>query len=142
MTRSAAGDRRPAAGRAGATGARGPTRAPATWPARLLLGAGALALSGVGCSEGRIPLPQIPQLQEAGELGAYGGDRTRTGQACQASSDTQDAYIQCMASAGYVFIARENVYPANECWSIRDAGDPRRQPPSYCFHRAPEAGRR
>ena len=104
--------------------------------APMLLGATLVAVAAAGCRDARIPLPQVPQLREASELSQYGGERARAAHACQSSSGTTDAYLACMETAGWVFMPRGNLYPANECWGLRDAGDPRRLPAAHCFHKA------
>jgi hypothetical protein len=96
---------------------------------------GVLALGAGGCGSG-FPVPQFPQLQEVGEIGEYGTQRLRASDACRKSSTSVDAYVQCMEGQGWEFIARDTVYPAPECWSMRTAGDPRQMPTAQCFHRA------
>jgi hypothetical protein len=96
---------------------------------------GVLVLGGGGCGSG-LPLPTFPQLQEVGDISAYGTERLRAVDACRKSSSSVDAYVQCMNDKGWEFIARGSVYPAPECWSLRTAGDPRQMPTSQCFQRA------
>jgi len=95
-----------------------------------------LALGAAGCSSNSLPTLTFPQLQAVGEIGEYGTDRVRTSEACRQSSTSVDGYVQCMEDKGWKFIARGNVYPAPECWSLRTAGDPRQMPQSQCFDRS------
>ena len=94
-----------------------------------------LSLGVGGCSSG-ILTPTFPQVQEVGEIGVYGTERLRAGESCRKASTSMDAYLQCMKDKGWEFIARETVYPAPECWSMRTAGDPRQLPAAQCFHRS------
>jgi len=90
-------------------------------------------MGAVGCGS-TIPIT-FPQLQAVGEIGEYGTERLRASDACRKSSATVDAYVQCMEEKGWKFIARGNIYPAPECWSMRTAGDPRQMPTADCFER-------
>jgi hypothetical protein len=96
---------------------------------------GTLFLGAVGCSSGLLT-PTFPQLQEVGEVGAYGTERLRASDACRKAATSTDAYLKCMQDKGWEFIARESVYPAPECWSLRTAGDPGQLPTAQCFHRS------
>jgi hypothetical protein len=104
----------------------------AAWSAFVLLAAGA------GCG-GSVPVPSLPQLREVQEIGEYGTQRLRATDACRAKTTDVDAYVRCMADAGWAFIERGGPYPAGDCWSRRAAGDPGDLPPALCFHRAGEA---
>src|SRR5262249_56215666 len=78
-------------------------------------------------------VPTFPQLQAVGEMREYGTDRLRDGEQCRTASATVDAYVQCMKGKGWEFIERGSVYPAPECWSIRNVGDPRHIPTAHSF---------
>jgi hypothetical protein len=94
---------------------------------------GLLFMGVVGCG-GNLALT-FPQLQAVGEIGEYGTERLRASEACRKSSAAVDAYVQCMEQKGWKFIARGNLYPAPECWSMRAANDPRQMPMADCFDR-------
>ena len=95
---------------------------------------GVFVLSSSGGCGGRVPLPVFPQLQEVGEIGEYGTRRVRASEACRQSTNSVETFVACMEARGWTFIARDNIYPAPECWSLRTAGDPRQLPTSQCFH--------
>jgi hypothetical protein len=96
---------------------------------------GVAVLGTVGCG-GRVPLPTFPQLQEVSEIGEYGTRRVRASDACRKASETVERYVDCMEGQGWAFIGRDTIYPAPECWSLRNAGDPRQMPAAQCFHEA------
>ena len=108
---------------------------PLALPVQVSRALAVLALGAVGCSSSNLPTLTFPQLQAVGEIGEYGTDRLRTSEACRQSSTSVDIYVACMEGKGWKFIARGNIYPAPECWSLRTAGDPRQMPTAQCFDR-------
>src|SRR5262245_11070694 len=112
-----------------------PGRVPRRRYSGLVCVLGMLALGAGGC-DGRVPLPSFPQLQEVGEIGEFGTRRLRASDACRQSSTSVQGYVDCMEARGWAFIARNNVYPAPQCWSLRMAGDPNQMPTADCFDQA------
>ena len=99
-----------------------------------------LAGGALSCDRG-IPLPRLPQVEQASEV--VQGGRLRSHQTCSKSAaGSADALIDCMAGFGYEFIARGSGYPAAECWDAREHRGDGRLPAQYCFlrGRAPGAG--
>ncbi len=84
-----------------------------------------------GC-EGRIPLPSLPQVEQASEV--VQGGRLRSYQTCTRTGGSVATLLDCMAGFGYEFLARGEGYPAAECWQLRDAGGTQ-LPPPHCFLR-------
>jgi len=93
-----------------------------------------VALSA-GCADRRVPLPQVPQVTQARELGAWGTERLRDSNACRAGADSVEAVIACMERRGWTFVRRFGPFPSDVCWSVRLANDPRRMPEPMCFER-------
>ena len=102
-------------------------------PARLSRVLAVLALGAAGCSNSKLPTLSFPQLEAVGQITEYGTDRVRASDACRRSSTSVEVYVQCMEDKGWKFVARGNLYPAPECWSLRTAGDPRQMPTADCF---------
>ena len=101
---------------------------PSRWWAAATLAAGAVALAA--CS---VPLPSLPQVEQASEM--VRGGRPEAHRTCVGSAKDVEILLRCMQDRGYEFIARGPEYPAPECWQLRDAGDVNRPPPAYCFFR-------
>ena len=96
-----------------------------------------------GCEHG-VPLPKLPQVEQASEV--MQGGRARSHQTCNKTSTTVAALIDCMQGFGYDFIARTPGYPANMCWELRDSRSEghaeARMPPPECFLRKAETAPR
>jgi hypothetical protein len=87
------------------------------------------------CSSERVPLPRLPQLEQAQEML---GDRTGRHNECRKSARRTEDLVSCMEAKGYEFIPRSLDYPAPECWRIRDdtAGErDQTLPQAFCFLR-------
>jgi hypothetical protein len=92
----------------------------------------AVALFVVCGCEGRIPLPSLPQVEQASEV--VQGGRLRSYQICTRTETGLPRLLDCMAGFGYEFLPRGSGYPAGECWQLRDAGGSE-LPPPQCFLR-------
>lgn len=93
----------------------------------------------VGCGDRRMPLPQIPQLTQARELGSSGTERLRDSNACRGESTSVEPLIGCMEKRGWTFVRRWGPFPSDVCWSVRLANDPQRMPEPLCFERTGSA---
>ena len=93
-----------------------------------------------GCGDRRVPLPQVPQVTQARELGTSGTERLRASNACRAESDSVESLIACMERRGWTFVRRFGAFPSDVCWSVRQAADPRRMPEPMCFERGAAGG--
>ncbi len=102
----------------------GPTLAP-------IIVAAALA----GCLDGRVPLPEFPQLTQTREFAEFGTARLRDSNTCRAETTSVETLIACMDTRGWGFVRRGGVFPSAECWKIREANDSRRLPDPMCFER-------
>jgi len=101
-----------------------------------LVAFGAAAL--LGCEWlPRFTVPQVRQARESFE----GGFRSRLDahQACTGAAQTVDGLIACMQGKGYEFITRRPLYPANECWDLRDRSSTDPMPQAFCFERTAAA---
>lgn len=99
-----------------------------------VLGLSTLVALGVspGCDQ-RLPLPRLPQVEQASEV--VQGGRLRSHQNCVKTATTVSGLVDCMAGFGYDFIGRGAGYPATACWDLRDHPDPGNLPPPPCFLR-------
>ena len=93
-----------------------------------------LALFLAGCEQ--VPMPRVPQVEQATQAVEGGRDRYRAHQTCTKSSATIDRLIGCMHDAGWDFVARGPFYPESGCWQARDSGELARLT-DICFVRQP-----
>lgn len=132
----ASGPARTLADGPGLTIAGGMIRPPGVLPACLAL---AVVSTVTGCGDRRVPLPELPQLTQARELGGFGADRLRDSDACRAETNSVETLIACMERRGWTFVRRWGPFPSDACWGVRAANDPRRMPEPMCFERAAAA---
>lgn len=88
-----------------------------------------------GCSGSGVPMPRLPQVEQAQEVIQGGGERNRAHQACLRSSSSAEDLVRCMAQSGFTFVVRSPTYPEAECWQLRERDDSNQPPPPHCFVR-------
>jgi hypothetical protein len=87
-----------------------------------------------------IPIPRVPQVEQATQAVEGGGERYRAHQACAKAAATIDGLLECMRDAGWDFVTRGPAYPEAGCWQARDGGELGRVT-DLCFVRSPGKGR-
>lgn len=92
----------------------------------------ACALLGA-CADRAVPVPRLPQVEQAQETLHGGGERYRAHRTCTATGRDVEGFVACMAAAGYVFVVRSPDWPGSECWQIRERADPTDLPAPQCF---------
>jgi hypothetical protein len=91
----------------------------------------------VGACSG-IPMPRLPQIEQAAQVTQGGGERYRAHGRCLEDSHTSDELVACMRREKYVFLPQRQEYPSSECWEARNNEEAPANLPAHCFERAPD----
>ena len=85
-----------------------------------------------------VPVPEFPQVKQVSEAVRSGGpsDRANWHRVCSGMAKDTEDLVGCMKSSGYEFIPRAAMYPADECWRIRDGVYEDRLPQPFCFRQS------
>ena len=101
-----------------------------------------LAIAVTSCTNGAVPRPRFPQVEQATEAVQGGGERFRAHRGCAAGAQSVEQLITCMRAAGWDFVERRPSYPEAECWQDRDRAEVQRIAPQCFVHIAERGGGR